>query len=529
MSKNKNVSLQTKLTVLVCTVVLIAIAVTAYLIGNKAIANSKEFHANKVMDLAKTISHTQLIQDGLIGKESPDKIQTFTKSVQEETGVEYIVVLNKEHIRLSHPVGERIGEYFVGGDEDRAYEGESYTSTAHGTLGESLRAFVPIYHEHELVGVVSVGVLSENIQAAVFESLKTIYIAIGVGLLVGIIGAFLLARQVKKTLYGLEPKDIAKRLGERDAMLESVKEGILAMNDEGEIIVANQAANQIFQKAGITESLIGQQADAFPQMSALKEVLQTGNTSLDEQQNLNGIEIVVNRVPVVLNGKIVGALATFRDKTELTSLVEQLSSAKSFAEILRVQTHEFMNKLHVISAMVHTKSYEELQAYTTYISSAYQQEVGAVSRLVKDPVLSGFLVNKLSEARKFDIEIDLTGERPLPALKNIVHMDKIITIVGNLFDNASEAVRDQTFAHIEMTVHYENNFFYFDIRDNGPGLNENEASQIGISTKGENRGYGLYLINKALNELGGTIKVTTSKDTGTEFNVKIPYEGDIHD
>ncbi|AOV07355.1 DcuS/MalK family sensor histidine kinase [Sporosarcina ureilytica] len=529
MFRNKNVSLQTKLTVLVCTVVLIAIAVTAYLIGSKAITNSKEFHANKVMDLAKTISHTQLVQDGLIGQESLDKIQTFTKNVQEETGVEYIVVLNKEHIRLSHPVGERVGEYFVGGDETRAYEGESYTSTAHGTLGESLRAFVPIYHEHELVGVVSVGVLTENIQVAVFESLKTTYIAIGVGLLIGIIGAFLLARQVKKTLYGLEPDEIAKRLGERDAMLESVKEGIIAMNDKAEIIVANQAANQIFQKAGITESLIGQQADAFPLLSALKEVLQTGNAELDQERNLNGIEIVVNRVPVILNGKIVGALATFRDKTELTSLVEQLSSAKSFAEILRVQTHEFMNKLHIISAMVHTKSYDELKEYTTYISNAYQQEVGTVSRLIKDPVLSGYLVNKLSEARNFDIEIDITGERPLPVLKNIAHMDKIITILGNLFDNACEAVREQIFAHIEMIINYEDNFFFFTIRDNGPGINESEASKIGISTKGENRGYGLYLINKALTELGGTIKVTTSKDTGTEFNVKIPYEGDMHD
>lgn len=529
MLKEKKVSLQTKLTVLVCAVVLIAIVVTASLIGHKAIENSKAIHANKVMDLAKTISHTDLIKDGLTGKGSPDAIQAFTKKVQEETAVEYIVVLNKEHIRLSHPVGERIGEYFVGGDENRAYEGEIYTSTAQGTLGESLRAFVPIYNEHEIVGVVSVGILSENIQVAVFDSLRTTYIATGVGLLIGIIGAFLLARQVKRTLFGLEPDEIAKRLGERDAMLESVKEGVIAINDKAEIIIANEAANSLFQQAGITNSLLGQQAETFPPISQLTEVLKTGKPSFDQAWQLNGIEVVVNRVPVVLEGKVVGALATFRDKTELTALVAQLSSVKSFAEILHVQAHEFMNKLHVISAMVHTKSYGELQEYTAYLSHAYQQEVGAVSRLIKDPVLSGFLMNKLSEARNYEIQTELHGENPLPKLKNIGHMDKIITIIGNLFNNASEAVRQQPFAQIDLTINYKDNDFFFTICDNGPGFNAQEVSEIGVSTKGENRGYGLYLVNKALTELGGTMEIEALKNMGTEIRVKIPYEGEMHD
>ena len=132
---------------------------------------------------------------------------------------------------------------------------------------------------------------------------------------------------------------------------------------------------------------------------------------------MNGLDIVVNRVPVILNGKIVGALATFRDKTELTSLVEQLSGAKAFAEILRTQTHEFMNKLHVITAMVHTKSYDELKEYTTYLSDTYQREVGAVSRLIKDPVISGYLVTKLSKASESDIHVELMGEHALTPIE----------------------------------------------------------------------------------------------------------------
>ncbi len=484
------------------------------------------------MDIATTISHTKLIKDGLTGDGPVEAIQSFTSEVQKSTSVQYIVVLNKDHIRQSHPVEERIGEYFVGGDEDLAYEGESYTSLAQGTLGESLRAFVPIYAENEIVGVVSVGILSKNIQAAVFQSLRTSYIGIGFGLLIGIIGAFLLARQVKKTLYGLEPEEIAKLLGERDAMLESVKEGIIAINDKGEIIVANQAASQLFHQAGLLENPIGKTADAYLPGSRLQQVLISGEPAFNQEQQLNGIDIVVNRVPVILNGEIVGALATFRDKTELTSLVEQLSGAKAFAETLRTQTHEFMNKLHVITAMVHTKSYDELKEYTTYLSDAYQKEVGAVSRLIKDPVISGYLVNKLSKARETGIHVELAGDNPLPGLKKIEHMDKIITILGNLFDNASEAVRDQENGQIEIAINYKNKHFYFDIHDNGPGIGEadfEQTSQIGLSTKGENRGYGLYLVNKALTELGGKLDISSEKGAGTRFHVKIPYEGDTND
>ena len=524
----KKVRLQTKLTLLVCTVVLISLSVTAYLIGSKAVANSRSSQEDKVMDIATTLSYTKLIKDGLTGDGPVEAIQSFTNEVQRNTNVQYIVVLNKDHIRQSHPVEERIGEYFVGGDEDLAFKGESYTSLAQGTLGDSLRAFVPIYAENELVGVVSVGILSENIQAAVFQSLRTSYIGISIGLLIGVIGAFLLARQVKRTLYGLEPEEIAKRLGERDAMLESVKEGIIAINDKAEIVIANQAASQLFQQAGLIEKPIGKKVDDYLPNLLLKQVLATGEPAFNQEQKLNGIDIVVNRVPVILNGEIVGALATFRDKTELTSLVEQLSGAKAFAETLRTQTHEFMNRLHVITAMVHTKSYDELMEYTTYLSDAYQKEVGVVSRIIKDPVISGYLVNKLSKAREFGIHVELTGENPLPRLNKIEHMDKIITIIGNLFDNATEAVRDQENGQIEITVNYRDKHLCYDIRDNGPGISAayfEEISRIGLSTKGEGRGYGLYLVNKALTELGGKLQISSEKGTGTQFQVKIPYEG----
>ncbi|NYF23715.1 DcuS/MalK family sensor histidine kinase [Sporosarcina sp. JAI121] len=527
--KRKKISLQTRLTLLVCTVVLVSLSVTGYLIGSTATENARNYQAEKVMDIASTISHSQLVIDSLSGVGSGQAIQSYTKSIQDDTNVEYIVVMNSEHIRQSHPIAERIGQYFVGNDEDRAFLGERYTSVAKGTLGESMRAFVPIRNGEQIIGVVSVGILLDNIQSTVLHSVRASYIGIGAGLLIGIIGAFFLARRVKQTLFGLEPREIANLLREREAMLESVREGVIGINDKEEIIVANQAAIHLFRRAGLLENPVGQQVQSYLPPSLLQDLLLNERLVYDQEQKLNGIDIIVNKVPVISNKHLVGALATFRDKSELTSLIEQLSGAKAYAETLRAQTHEFMNKLHVITAMIHTKSYEELKEYTTYLSDSYQNEGGSVFRLVKDPVIAGYLISKLHEFQKSGIQVELSGETPLPILKEIERMDKIITILGNLCDNAYEAVSLKENKRIHMTITYIDKQFHFSLLDNGSGLiveNDEALFKKGLSTKGEHRGYGLYLTKNALDELGGTLDVISIKGDGAQFHVKIPYEGE---
>lgn len=527
--KNRPISLQIWLTCLVCAVVLVSLSVTGCLIGGKAAEKAREYQSEKAMDIAKTISHAQPVIDALTSRGSVEDIQTFTKAVQDDTDVEYIVVMNNERIRLSHPVTERIGQYFVGGDEDRAFQGEQYTSMAHGTLGESMRAFVPIWSDNQLVGVVAVGILMDNIRSTVFQSVKTSFIGIGIGLLIGLLGAVLLARKVKRTLFGLEPNEIAQQLREREAMLEAVRDGVIAINDRAEIVLANQAAVTLFRNAGLGENPIGKPIQSYLPSLPLQQVLENKEPLYDQEQKLNGLDVVVNQVPVVANDDLVGALATFRDKSELTSLVEQLSGARVYAETLRHQTHEFMNKLHVIMAMVHTKSYDDLKEYTAFLSNAYQKEAGAVSRLVKDPVIAGYLMSKLSESRESGIQIELEGDSPLPPLEKVEHMDKMIMVLGNLFDNACEAVSNRVNGQVHMTINYDNARLHFSIRDNGPGIcvdNIEEIFEKGQSSKGEGRGYGLYLAKTALDHLGGVWSVSSIKGKGTQFDVSVPYKGE---
>lgn len=524
--------MQVWLTALVGLVVFVSLSVTGFLIGGSAADRARDSQSEKAMNIAITISHTQSVIDGLTGKGPIEEIQAFTQSVQDETQVEYIVVMNTERIRQSHPVAERIGQYFVGGDEDLAFDGQQYTSMATGTLGKSMRAFVPIWAEGQIIGVVAVGIMMDNVRSAVLESVNSSFIGIGFGLLIGLVGAILLARKVKRTLFGLEPGEISQQLREREAMLEAVRDGIIAINDQAEIVLVNQAAITLFRSAGVEGNPLGKSIQSFVPSLPLQQMLEDKKPQYDQELKLNGLDVVVTQVPVISNDQLVGALAIFRDKSELTSLVEQLTGARVYAETLRHQTHEFMNKLHVIMAMVHTKSYDELKEYTSYISDAYQKETGVVSRLVKDPVIAGYLMSKLSESRESGILIKLDGNHPLPPLQKMEHMDKIITILGNLLDNACDAVSEQVDGEVQLTLDYVASQLQFSVRDNGPGIlleNIEEVFEQGISSKGEGHGYGLYLAKIALDELNGEWTVSSTKGNGTEFTVRVPYTGENDD
>lgn len=527
--KRKTVRLQTWITLLVGVVLIIALAVTGILIAGETAETVRESQAEKTMDIAHTVSQSPLVIEGLSDEAHTAEIQAYTKAVQEDTDVAYIVVMDSERLRQSHPVEERIGEYFVGDDEDRAFQGEHYTSVAEGTLGESLRAFVPIWDREELVGVVSVGILLDKVEDTVITNQRIIYLGTGAGLIVGVIGAVFLARRVKRTMHGLEPREIAHLLQERGAMLASVREGIIAVNEKAEIVVANHAALELFQRAGLAGDPVGQEVDAYLPPSRLREVLLNEKIEYDQEQRLHGIDIVVNKRPVELNDQMVGAIATFRDKSELTSLAAQLTNAKTYADTLRGQTHEFMNQLHVLSAMVETESYNELQTYIKTITPDHQQATEPVSRLVKDPVLAGYILNKLSQLRENNVTIELNGEKALPLLIKKEKMDVITTVIGNVLENANEAMANQPYKYVMITINYINKQMYVSIQDNGPGLLPSEMETIfekGKSTKGDHRGYGLFLAKQKLDEWGGTLELSSEKGEGTVFDLVIPYEGD---
>ena len=520
-------SLQTIMTLLVCGVVALSLAVTDILISQKVAANTQQNLSDKATTTARIVAHSPLVIETLSGQRSDSEIQPFANDIRQISAVEFVVVMDMQGIRKSHPDINKVGQPFVGGDEGPALKGQEYVSKATGTLGMSLRAFTPVVNSAgKQVGAVAVGILLNNVNQAVAQSRLIIYVGIGFGLLVGIIGALLLARRIKNIMFGLEPKEIAKMLEERSTMLQSVREGILAIDNDSRITLANAAALRLLYRAGILGDPVGEKiADCIPN-TLMTNVLETGREEVDQELDMFGITLVTNIIPLCVNGKNVGAIATFRDKTEIKQMAEELTGVLLYADALRAQAHEFMNKLQVILGMVHMKYYDQLSTYISGIAHQHQSDVGFITSRVKDPVLAGFILGKMSYAREVGAKLVLFEDcfLPVPADPEVIH--DIVTVLGNLVDNSIEAVVACPLKRIDVSFTYANNLLNLEVRDTGPGMSDELKGQIftkGYSTKGANRGLGLYLVKRTLDRLTGRIVIVSEEGQGTLFKVSIPY------
>ncbi|MFI8708408.1 sensor histidine kinase [Bacillus sp. NPDC077411] len=525
--KKKFLSLQKTIAFFVCAVVIFALLVTDILISHHVERTTEESQIEKAKAVARITANSPLVIDALSGRKDESEIQPNVNRLLKNTDVQFIVVMDMNGIRKSHPDPNKIGQHFVGGDEATALKGKEYVSTAKGTLGRSMRVFVPIFSEtKKQIGVVAVGISADNVEEMVKQSRHIMYIGVSVGILVGVIGAILLARHIKKILFGLEPSEISKILEERNTMLQSVKEGIIAIDTDARITLINHEARRLIEKSGIKEEFIGEDIKKYMPNSRIKEVLQTGVAQFDEEHSMHGITIVSNRVPLYVKGEIVGAIATFRDKTEIRKLAEQLTGIRLYAEALRAQSHEFMNKMHVVLGLTHMKHYEQLETYVSSMVSEHQYEIGDVMRKIKNPVFAGFLLGKLSYAREKGIELTISEDSylPQPDDEGIIH--ELITIVGNLIDNALDAVADCKYKQVNVVIKYYDKLIV-KVTDTGNGIKQEEIDKLfvkGYSTKGENRGYGLYLVKESIERIKGNIHIDSVLGEQTIITIETPYK-----
>lgn len=525
--KKRQWKLSTIIIIFVCIVVLISLVITSILIGNTVKNSIHRTAEEKAEAVSSTTAQSNIVKRGLKDKSKEQQIQRYASEIKAATDVSFIVVMDMNSIRKSHPNSDLIGKKFQGGDESPALKGKEIITESKGTLGKSLRSFTPIYDEGKQIGIVAVGIPIETVNESFASGMKDICIGLIIGLFFGIVGAYLLARYIKKILHGLEPGIIAKRLEERNTMLQSVHEGIVAVDKDGKINLVNKSAIQIFKKAGLTAYPIGMKINEYLDSTQLDKVVEIGQPQVDEEQNINGVKILVNRVPLYVNNQIVGAISTFRDKTEMNRLSEQLVGVKTYAETLRAQSHEFSNRLHVIMGMLQMENYEEVKQYIREIVSYSAQENVNIATQIKDAALAGFLIGKLSLAREKNIELTIHINEVVPEPHDSRLTHEIITVIGNLIDNSIDALEHQNDKIIKVNLNYTQQNLKFDITDSGEGLTTHMQHKIfekGYSTKGNNRGYGLYLIKESVKKLNGSINVDKDLDGCTKFIVEIPYD-----
>ena len=328
-------------------------------------------------------------------------------------------------------------------------------------------------------------------------------------------------------MFGMEPSEIAALLEERNAMLQSIKEGIIAVNADAQITLINDEAKRLLRQNGELENLLlTESSKHWPALLHLRQVLETGQAGQDEEIDFNGSTLLTNSVPVRVNNQVVGAIVTFRDKTEVSQLVQRLTGISHYAEALRVQAHEFMNKLHVILGMVNIRAYDQLETYIMDTANHYHTEVGSLIRQIKDPVIAGFILGKMNRGREIGVEVSITPTSYLPESAQAEVTHELVTVLGNLLENAMDALDGLESPTIVLTFDHDDGRLRCTVRDNGNGIDPAVLPHIfehGFSTKGTRRGIGLFLVKQSLEKLGGTIECESNKGVGTRFIVTLPY------
>ncbi|ALC27082.1 sensor histidine kinase [Streptomyces sp. CFMR 7] len=447
-------------------------------------------------------------------------VQSAAERIRRATGAEYVVVMDRRGVRWSHPEPDRIGEV-VSTDPGDALRGQEVMEIDSGTLGRSARGKVPLRGPSgEVVGAVSVGIEYDSVRARLLGAIPGLLAYAGTALAVGALAAYLISRRLQRQTHDLAFSDISALLTEREAMLHSIREGVVALDGTGRVRLLNDEAQRLLG--------LGPEAAGRP----LEEVLDAGRTA-----DVLAGRVVGEDLLAVQGGRVLlanrmetadgGAVVTLRDRTELERLGRELDSTTGLIDALRAQDHEHANRLHTLLGLLELEMHEDAMEFVTEVVGVHRATAEQVTEKVRDPLLAALLVGKATVAAERGVALRLAPGTLLP--DRVVDPRGLVTVVGNLVDNATDAAAGSAEARIEVGLRAEGRTVVLRVRDSGPGIAPEQHASIfteGWSTKDlpahGKRGLGLPLVRRLAERQGGSVSVAAADGGGAVFTVVLP-------
>ncbi|MCM3672413.1 MULTISPECIES: sensor histidine kinase [Peribacillus] len=521
--------LHTKLMLGICTLIILMGGIFEVIFINILENNLKQETGEKALSVAQTISLLPEIKQAFRTDNPSVIIQPIAERIRRQIDAEFIVIGDENETRLSHPDPNLIGKKMVGGDNAEVWDGKSIITESTGTLGPSIRGKSPIIENEKVIGVVSVGYLQDDIEKELSSIQRKIVWIISFILIGGLLIAFFISFNIKKAILGLEPKEIAWMFQEKHAILESIHEGIIAIDVHGKITVVNETAHKILH---IPKDVMlrGQKIEEVITHTHLLDVVSTARAEYDQEFMIDGEVFLASRIPILNGqGEIIGAVASLRNKSELANLLQELSHVKAYAEGLRAQTHEYSNRLYTLLGLIQLGLYKEAMDFISKEVDVTQGFIHFLMKEVPDPIIAGFILGKVSLASELKIDFTIDRESSFKDIPSEIDRDLLVTIIGNLINNAFEAVREneREEKRVSLFVTDLGKELIIEVEDNGKGMNSDVTELIfqnGFTTKSHqtNSGIGLSLVQEAIGGLGGYITFSTKEGEYTIFTVAIP-------
>ena len=471
----------------------------------------------------------QAVRTGSPGGIGPHgAVQSMAMAAMRSTAATFVVVTNAKGIRLSHPNPRLIGTPVWYPDKDLPSSetfrtGQDWMGIEHGTLGVEAVGKAPIFGHGKLIGEVSVGFLTATVAGHVARTLVDLAVYFLAVLALGVLAALGLSRLLKRQTFGLELREIAALLQEREAMLHGIREGVLGYDKNERIVLANDFARQLL--------------DLLPEFVGLplRHVLPPGRLADVVTGEIEGSDLLVlhddrvlvaNRMPIRQGHRHLGWVVTFQDRTESEALKRQLEDAIGLTETLRAQSHEFANRLHTLVGLVELGRNDEAIQFVTDVSAARADLTERLQADIGDAKLVAMILGKVSLADERDVRLRVMDDSHVGA--PISDVSQVLTVAGNLIDNAIDAAAQAPGPRwVELTIVAVEHDLLIRVRDSGRGVPHNMRETIfmdGVTTKssttGARRGLGLALVRKVVEGRGGMISV--GHDSGAVFTAVLP-------
>ncbi|MHA7171736.1 sensor histidine kinase [Arthrobacter monumenti] len=510
------------LQLLIILVVLVAVAAISVAESSQAVQRTE---GRRALSAAETLASNPTVRQ-LLPQAQPGAgaaLPSVAEAVRTISGSSSVALATEEGTVVTSSDPALVGEPLPLG-ESRVMEGRAWTGLISAGGSTAVVAHVPVLNDDgEFVGIAVVGRDYPSVGERLVQATPNLLTYLGVASALGIAGSLLLSRRVKRQTLGMEPREITSLVEHREAMLHGLKEGVIALDPQERITLINDSARQLLE---LPTDCVGRDLDALGVDAQLKEALTETHSGPDRLVLVGERMVAFNRRPIRSHGRVIGSVTTLRDRTELSSLEKELGATRTTTDTLRAQTHEFANQLHTISGLIQLEEYDEVVQFVEGVSRSRTQLYDDVTTRVSDPSLAALLIAKASLAAERGVKLDLSPDSQLGRMNEELSRD-LTTVVGNLVDNALDALRSIPDATVSIHLQEEADEVQVTVRDSGPGIDQDKMEDVfrqGYTTKSPSseggRGFGLALTRLVCQRRGGDISV--HNDDGAVFTARLP-------
>lgn len=509
--------------------------------------------AEKSTAVAVSVARNPFVVDQVSGADPSKALEPYAVDLMHRTHTDFITIMAPDRTRFTHPDPAEVGRPFVGTTAP-ALAGRTFTETSSGTLGPSVRAVTPITGDDgRVIGLVAAGVTVENISEALVPRLLGVVGFAAAVIAVSALFSWLLSRYLDRVTAGRGPEELARVFASYSGVLHSVHEGLVVVDRSGAVVLHNDRAAELLHLPPPTDHQEPVPVESLDVPEGLRALLRSGDRAVDETHATADRVLVVNQELTFSRGtsKPIGTVTTIRDQTELLHLSGELAATRTLTDALRSQTHEFANRMHAVVALMELGRVDEAIRFASdeleRTAEGRDQATDPMTR--PDPtdptsasrtVIVAVLRGKQAQAHERGVELTVDTSR----LADAVPADPrdVITILGNLVDNAVDAVTEARPAPttagapatghaldhrpvVRVTAETTDGVTRLVVADNGAGiLDVDSAYRRGWSTKEsgpDGRGFGLDLVQSAVARSGAALDVETGPD-GSTFTVDLP-------